>query len=152
MIRYAAGIVAALPVIGGLLLLVGADPLVAYRTILSSSLGSPGSVGQTLNKATPLILGAVGVAFAMRGGLLNVGVDGQIYLGAICATGVAYLLGAGAPAALVIPAVLLAGVLGGLLAVLPAGLLRAVWGVNEIFVTVMLNFVFFQLTDYSSHS
>ena len=148
MTRYAAAILVALLVIGGLLLVVGADPLVAYRTILSSSLGSPGSLGQTLNKATPLILGAVGVAFAMRGGLLNVGVDGQIYLGAICATGVAYLLGARAPAAFALPAVLLAGVLGGLLAVLPAGLLRAFWGVNEIFVTVMLNFVFFELTDY----
>ncbi|MGI9148832.1 MAG: ABC transporter permease [Chloroflexota bacterium] len=147
-LRYAVALMVALVLVGALLALVGADPLLAYATMVRASLGSLGSVGQTLNKATPLILGALGVAFALRGGFLNVGVDGQIYLGAICATGMAFLLGGQAPAALALPLVLLAGVLGGLLAVLPAALLRAVWGVNEIFVTVMLNFVFIELTDY----
>ncbi len=142
---YGVGLALALALIGLLLALIGADPAVAYGTILGSSLGSPGGIGQTLNKATPLILGGVGVTLAMRGGLLNVGVDGQIYLGAIAATGVAFALGS---SPLALPAVLLAGVLGGAVAVLPAGLLRAAWGVNEIFVTVMLNFVLFQLTDY----
>jgi len=145
---YAAAILAALVLIAILLLLAGANPLVAYGTILRSSLGSLGGFGQTLNKATPLVLGALAVAFAMRGGFLNVGVDGQIYLGAICATGVAFALGTGAPALLAVPLVLLAGVAGGALAALPAALLRAVWGVNEIFVTVMLNFIFLLLADY----
>src|SRR5215211_9243766 len=92
---YAAAILTALVLIAILLLLAGANPLVAYGTILRSSLGSPGGFGQSLNKATPLALGALAVAFAMRGGFLNVGVDGQIYLGAICATGLAFLLGSG---------------------------------------------------------
>ena len=147
-LRYLAAVLVALVLIGVLLLAVGADPLAAYGTILRSSLGSVGGVGQTLNKATPLILGALGVALAMRGGFLNVGVDGQLYLGAICATGVAFLLGGQVPAGLALPAVLVAGVAGGVLAILPAALLRAAWGVNEIFVTVMLNFVFLELTDY----
>ena len=147
-LRYAAAILFALLVIGLLLALVGADPLVAYATILRASLGTLGGFGQTLNKATPLVLGALGVALAMRGGFLNVGVDGQIYLGAMCATGVAYLLGPQTPAGLALPAVLLAGIGGGSLAVLPAALLRAAWGVSEIFVTVMLNFVFIELTDF----
>jgi len=119
-LRYAAALIVALLLVGALLLAVGADPLLAYATIIRASLGSLGSIGQTLNKATPLILGALGVAFAMRGGFLNVGVDGQIYVGAICATGMAFLLGGQAPAGLVLPVVLLAGVSGGLLAVLPA--------------------------------
>jgi simple sugar transport system permease protein len=147
-VRYLVAVAVALVLIGLLLLVVGADPLVAYGTILRSSLGSLGGVGQTLNKATPLILGALGVALAMRGGFLNVGVDGQLYLGAICATGVAFLLGGQVPAAVALPAVLLAGVAGGALAILPAALLRAAWGISEIFVTVMLNFVFLELTDY----
>lgn len=147
---YSAALSVALLLIGALLLLVGADPLASYGTILRSSLGSPGSLGQTLNKATPLILGALAVAFAMRGGYLNVGVDGQIYLGAICATGVAFLLSATTPPALGIPLALLAGLAGGALAALPAALLRAYWGVNEIFVTVMLNFIFMYFADYLS--
>lgn len=147
-VRYGAATLIALLVIATLLVAVGADPLMAFGAILRSSLGSIGGIGQTLNKATPLILGAVGVAFAMRGGFLNVGVDGQIYVGAIFATGLAFLFGSAAPAVVAIPAALLAGVAGGALAALPAAILRAAWNVNEIFVTVMLNFVFIQLTDY----
>lgn len=145
---YSAALVVALLVIGVLLQLVGADPVASYGTILRSSLGSLGSFGQTLNKATPLILGALAVAFAMRGGYLNVGVDGQIYLGAICATGAAFLLGTTMASVVGVPLVLMAGVVGGTLAALPAALLRAYWGVNEIFVTVMLNFIFMQFADY----
>jgi len=145
---YVAAIAVALLLIAFILLLVGSNPLVAYGTILGSSLGSLGGIGQTLNKASPLILGALAVAFAMRGGFLNVGVDGQIYLGAICATGLAFALGSAVPAAVALPLLLLAGVVGGALAALPAALFRAWWGVNEIFVTVMLNFVFYNLADY----
>jgi ABC-type uncharacterized transport system permease subunit len=145
---YAAALGVALVLIAVLLLLAGANPLVAYGTILRSALGSLGGFAQTLNKATPLILGALAAAFAMRGGFLNIGIDGQIYMGAICATGVAFALGSGAPAAVAIPLVLAAGLVGGTLAVLPAALLRAAWGVNEIFVTVMTNFLCLYLTDY----
>lgn len=144
---YAIALAAALAIIALLLLAVGADPLIAYGTILHSSLGSVGSIGQTLNKITPLTLGALAVAFALRAGLLNVGVDGQIYLGAIAATGAAYLL-AGAPGSLAVPLVILAGLAGGALAAFPAAILRSAWGVNEIFVTVMLNFIFTYLADY----
>lgn len=138
----------ALGIIGLLLLLAGADPIVAFGTIINASLGSVGGFGQTLNRATPLILGALAVAFAMRGGFLNVGVDGQIYLGAIFATGVGLLISRDTSPLLGIPLVLLAGVMGGLVAVLPAAVLRAYLGVNEIFVTVMLNFVFAYLVEY----
>ncbi len=148
LVSYGLAILVALVLIGALLVLAGADPFAAYGTILRSSLGSPGGFGQTLNKATPLILGALAVAFGMRGGFLNVGVDGQIYLGAIVGTGVAFALGSGVAPWVAVPLVLLGGVVGGFVAMLPAAFLRAVWGVNEIFVTVMLNFVFIQLTDY----
>jgi len=145
---YLAAVLGALVVAGLLLILIGADPLAALGTIFSASLGSLGGLGQTLNRATPLILGALAVAFAARAGLLNVGVDGQIYLGAICATGVGLLLTRDTPALVAVPLVLAAGFVGGALAVLPAAALRAYWGVNEIFVTVMLNFIFQYLAEY----
>jgi ABC-type uncharacterized transport system permease subunit len=140
-------------VAGGLLLAgatlaaLGVDPMAAYAAILDASLGSVGGLGQTLSKASPLLLGALAVTFAMRGGYLNIGVDGQLSLGAVLAVGLAFWLPSW-PAPLLLPLALVAGVVGGLLAVLPAALLRARWGVSEIFVTVMLNFVIAQLVDY----
>src|SRR5581483_9607119 len=81
----------------------------------------------------------------------NIGVDGQMYAGAIAATAVAFgLAGSGLPAPAVLPAVLLAGTLGGAALGAVPGALRARWGVNEIFVTVMLNFVAYYLTEFLS--
>jgi simple sugar transport system permease protein len=125
------------------------DVLVAFRTIVSSSLGSLGGIGQTLNKISPLLLGSTAVMLGQRGGFFNIGVDGQIYLGAICATAVAFALGGLAlPSVAMLPGVLLAGALGGALFGAVPGALRARWGVSEIFVTVMLNFVAYYLTEY----
>jgi simple sugar transport system permease protein len=127
------------------------DVLVAFRTIVTSSLGSWSGIAQTLNKICPLLLCSVAVMLGMRGGFFNIGVDGQIYLGAIAATGLGFALaGTGLPGAVMVPAVLLAGTLGGAAFGAIPGALRARWGVNEIFVTVMLNFVAYYLTEYLS--
>src|SRR3712207_6344138 len=120
----------ALLVLGAFLAVLGVDPLRAYAAILQSSLGSLGGFAQTLNKTAPLLLGGLAVALASRGGFLNIGIDGQIYLGALAATGLAFQLG-GWPWGLAVPAVLVAGLVGGAILALPAGLLRAHWGVNE---------------------
>lgn len=130
---------------------MGGDVLVAFRTILGSSLGSLGGIAQTLNKISPLLLGSTAVMLGLRGGFVNIGVDGQIYAGAILTTALAFgLAGVGLPAAILVPAVLGAGILGGaIFGAIPGGL-RARWGVNEIFVTVMLNFVAYYLTEYLS--
>ena len=90
------------------------DVLVAFRTILSSSLGSLGGIAQTLNKVSPILLGSTAVMLARRGGFFNIGVDGQIYAGAIATTGLAFLAaGWGLPRGVLLPAVLLAGIIGG---------------------------------------
>ena len=125
------------------------DVLVAFRTIVTSSLGSLGGIGQTLNKISPLLLGSTAVMLGQRGGFFNIGVDGQIYVGAICATAIAFALGGLAlPALAMLPVVMLAGFAGGALFGAVPGALRARWGVSEIFVTVMLNFVAYYLTEY----
>ena len=125
------------------------DVLVAFRTILSSSLGSLGGIAQTLNKISPILLGSTAVMLARRAGFFNIGVDGQIYLGAIATTGLAFVLaGWNLPPPVLLPGVLAAGIVGGAAFGAVPGLLRARWGVNEIFVTVMLNFIAFYLTDY----
>lgn len=119
----------------------------AYRTFLWSSLGTAGGFAQTLNKTCPLLLGGLAVGLALRAGYFNIGVDGQIYAGAIAATGVALALeSVGNPA--LAPFAVVVGVLGGAAFAAIPGALRAWWSVNEIFVTVMLNFVAAFLTEY----
>lgn len=130
------------------ILALGRDPVLAYRAALNDSLGSLGGLGQTLNRMTPLLLASLTFSLGMHAGLFNVGMDGQIYAGAILATGVGLWLGEGASPWVALPAVLVAGMVGGLLWAVPPALLRVRWGVNEIFSTVMLNFVALFLVEY----
>lgn len=146
---YLAAIALAAAVSAGFIMAMGGDVVLAFRTVLTSSLGSVGGLAQTLNKISPLLLGSTAVMLARRGGFFNIGVDGQMYAGAIATTGVAFGLGtAGLPAAAFVPVVLVAGFAGGAALGAVPGALRARWGVNEIFVTVMLNFVAYYLTEY----
>src|SRR5262249_21892092 len=87
---------------------------IAFQTIFVSSLGSLGGIAQTLNKLCPILLGSTAVMLAYRGGFFNIGVDGQIYVGAIVTTGIAFLVaGWNLPSVLLLPAVLAGGLLGG---------------------------------------
>lgn len=148
-LTYLAAVALAALVSALFILAMRGDVLVAFRTILSSSLGSVGGIAQTLNKTSPILLGSTAVMLARRGGFFNIGVDGQIYVGAIAATGFAFLAADWSlPRAVLLPAVLVAGLVGGAVFGAVPGMLRARWGVSEIFVTVMLNFVAFYLTDY----
>jgi general nucleoside transport system permease protein len=148
-VTYLAAIALATLVSALFVLAMRGNVLVAFGTILSSSLGSVGGIAQTLNKVSPILLGSVAVMLARRGGFFNIGVDGQIYVGAIATTALAFLLAPwNLPQLALLPAVLVGGIVGGALFGALPGALRARWGVSEIFVTVMLNFVAFYLTDY----
>ncbi|MGQ0572347.1 MAG: ABC transporter permease [Armatimonadota bacterium] len=146
---YVLAVAAAAVIIGVFIALLGGNVATAYATIVSASFGSIGGLAQTLNKATPLILGSLAVVAGMRGGFVNIGVDGQIYAGAIAATGAAFALAdAGLAQGIMVPLVLLAGFAGGMTLALIAAVLRAGFGVSEIFVTVMLNFVALFFTEF----
>jgi simple sugar transport system permease protein len=127
--------------------LLGEDPGSAIATMITASLGSPAAIAQTLSRSTPLLIGAVAVALALRAGYFNIGVDGQIYAGAIAATGVGLVIG-DVPTGLGVLSVLIAGLLGGALVGSIPAWLRARWGVSEIFVTVMLNFIVYYFAEY----
>jgi simple sugar transport system permease protein len=129
----------------------GGGILFAYKSMWAASFGSMIGFGQMLNKLTPLLFGALAVAVGTKGGVYNIGVDGQIYLGAVFATGIGFMLAdLPIPGPLMILIVLLAGAIGGGLFAGIAGFLRAVYNVNEIFTTVMLNFLATFLVDYLS--
>ncbi|MEZ4732478.1 MAG: ABC transporter permease [Caldilineaceae bacterium] len=129
--------------IGGLLLaLTGANPWQVYRRMAITAFGSAYGWSDTTIKATPLLLAGLGVAFAFRMRLWNIGAEGQLFLGAFMATGVAlHWLPAETPKPLMLTAMAVAGFVGGALWGLIPGLLKARLNVNEIITSLMLNYV-----------
>ncbi len=129
---------AAFVVGAGLLVLAGADPLVAYRPLLLGAFSSRYGLTETLVKATPLLLVGLGIAVAFRGGILNIGAEGQLILGTIATTWVV-LAFKGLPGPLLLLLALAAGFLGGALWGAVPGVLKAKIGANEILITIMMN-------------
>ncbi|HEY4348834.1 MAG TPA: ABC transporter permease [Gaiellaceae bacterium] len=132
------------------------NPLHAYRQLFEYGFIHNGALGQTLVTATPLAFTGLAAAAAFRMRLFNIGAEGQLYLGAICAdaTGL-YLGGSGGPSPFVIAAMVVAGCAGGAAWSLVPGVLRAFFKTNEIITSLMLNYVAGYLLTYlifDSHS
>jgi ABC-type uncharacterized transport system permease subunit len=122
-----------------ILVAVGASPWEAYRNILSGAFESPQKVADVVAACVPLILCGIGMSITFTAGQWNVGVEGQIILGAIFATWIARdLLWPQGP---VLTLMLLAGMLGGALWGALAGLLKVYGKVHEIFGGLGLNYV-----------
>ena len=139
-LRYAATAALALLLFGLILLLAGRDPLLAYRDILTSTLGSAYGLSEVFVAMAPLLLTALAVALPSRLGLINVGGEGQLYMGALFATWAALRM-SHLPPWLLLPLMLLLGMLGGGLWALLPGILRARGIVNETITTLLLNAV-----------
>jgi len=137
----------ALTVIGIVFLTLGIDPFFAYRRILGGAFGSLYSLSETVTKAIPLILAGVGLTLAFRARFWNIGAEGQLLVGAICGTGLALAL-PDWPRAVLLPAMFLAGFLGGAVWGLIPALLRVRWQVNEVITTLMLVYIAEKLVRY----
>ena len=136
-------LVVALLISGGVIAFVGGDPIRSYVHIVGAAFGSVGVISDTLVKATPLLLTGLACTLAFRMRLWNIGAEGQLLLGAWGASAVVLfpLLPAGTPGWIVIPAMMLAGAAAGAVWGLIPGVLKALLGVNEIIVTLMLNYI-----------
>ncbi len=133
-------------VCGLIVALSGGDPAEALVALVVGAFGSAEGVASTLMKATPLMLVGLGVAFALRAGLFNIGGEGQLYVGGGAAAAVGAWLNL--PWAFHLPLTLLAGACaGGVWGAIP-GWLKARRGVHEVINTIMLNYVAIYLTDY----
>jgi simple sugar transport system permease protein len=142
-------IVLALLVGAVLLWFAGANPWLVYRTMAELAFGSAYAWSDTTIKATPLILAALGVSIAFRMRLWNIGAEGQIFLGAFMATGVAlFWLPPETPKPLMLTAMALAGFAGGAFWGFIPGVLKAKLNVNEIITTLMLNYVAILWNNY----
>ena len=124
-----------------ILLIAGAPPLAAYYHILKGSVGSWVKFSHVIKAWIPLTLCACGLLYTFRIGLWNIGIEGQMMMGAIFATAALRIgVGGSAPSA-TLGLALLASIVGGGTWALIAGFLKTKGGVNEIFAGLVLNFV-----------
>ena len=135
-------------VLGAIIItLIGGDALLAYRGLYEGAVGRPESISESLVWSTPYILGGLAVALAFKAGLFNIGAEGQIAVGALCAVFVGYAV-TFLPGPLHVLAAIAAGCLGGALWGFIPGVLKARTGAHEVITTIMLNYVAIQMTSY----
>lgn len=144
--RAALGVILALAVFALFLAATGHNPAAALIDAWGGVIGSAYGLSQVGATMIPLILTALATAVPTRAGLVNVGGEGQLYLGALAATGVALFFPASHPL-LMLPAMALAGCAGGGLWAGAAALLRRWRSVNEVISTLLANYVAILLVD-----
>jgi simple sugar transport system permease protein len=124
--------------------LLGKDPVRGLQMFFWEPLKSSYALGELVVKATPLLLIALGLAVCFRSNVWNIGAEGQYIIGAVCASGVALLAEKDTGSWMVV-AVILAGVLGGMVWAGITALLRDRFNANEILVSLMMVYVAVQL-------
>lgn len=127
-------------VVAVIILMLDKNPIAVFSTMFQGAFGSSNALGETLLKSTTLIFTGLSYAFAAKCGLVNIGIEGQLYLGALGST-IAGIYITGLPSIIHIPVCLIAGfafgaVWGGIVA-----FLKNRFGSNEVITTVMMNYV-----------
>ena len=146
MVRAILGIFLAFVAFGIFLAIIGRDPFESYADVFEGSLGSTVGLSEVGVRMIPFVLTGLAAAIPARVGLINVGGEGQLYLGAWSATGVALYSGIG-QIWIMIPAMALAGFIGGGLWAGVAIFLRHWRGVNEVITTLLSNYVAIQFVN-----
>lgn len=139
-IRYLVIFVVAFVLFGLILWLAGKDPLEAIQDTLVYTMGTPTGFSEVIVKMIPLLFTAIAVALPARVGLINVGAEGQLYIGALFAA-IAALAFPQLPAWILLPLMGLAGLVGGALWAFIPVFLRARGLVNETITTLLMNYV-----------
>ena len=124
-----------------LILLIGESPVEGFSALIYGAFGSPVSVANTVSKMIPLVFTGLSVAISARCGMLNIGAEGQLNLGAMATALIGLVLG-NVPPFLAVIVCIFAGFLGGMLGGLSAGVMKSRFGVSEVIAAIMLNYVF----------
>lgn len=142
-----AGVVAGLGIGALLILIAGANPFAAYAVMFHGAFGGPRQIEETLLKTAPLLLMGLGLTAAFRARVWNIGGEGQYYIGALIGGTIALTFPTW-PRPLLIAAMLIGGVVGGMLWATIAGLLKVRRGMSEIISTLMLNYIAILFMQY----
>jgi simple sugar transport system permease protein len=133
-------------VLGGIIIaLVKGNPFLAYYGLIQGSFGSAKALSETAVWATPYIIAGLAVALAFKGGLFNIGAEGQLAVGAVFAALIGYglpqWLGRDIPTIIHLPLAILIGMLMGALWAAIVGFLKAYTGGHEVINTIMMNYI-----------
>ena len=133
-------------ILGGIIIFsVRGNPFLAYYGLIQGSFGSTRALSETAVWATPYIFAGLAVALAFKGGLFNIGAEGQLAIGAVVAALIGYALpewlGADIPAIIHLPLAVLFGMAGGAFWAAIVGFLKAYTGGHEVINTIMMNYI-----------
>lgn len=150
----ALAVVFALVLFSGVFLLDNVNPLVGYREIFAYGFFNLRGLVPTFSRFIFLLLATIAFVLPYRAGLWNIGMTGQLYMGSLAAFGVVmasggqFSRGAELEPWIFVPLMMLAAAAAGGLYAGIAGLLRGRWNVNEIVVTMIMNFIAFWLVSH----
>ncbi|MCI0520385.1 MAG: ABC transporter permease [Chloroflexi bacterium] len=137
---------------GAIIAWAGGDPFRAYLGLVQGSFGSLQAISETTVWATPYIFAGLAVALAFRGGLFNIGAEGQLAFGAVTAAWVGYalprFLGLNIPGFIHLLLIILLGMAAGALWGAIPGWLKARTGAHEVINTIMMNYVALNIVSY----
>ncbi|MEA2065602.1 MAG: ABC transporter permease [Thermotogota bacterium] len=130
----------ALAIASIVIILIGKNPIYAYRVMVVGAFGGAEQLANTIVKMTPLVLTGLAVGFGFRAGIFNIGAEGQMAMGALIGSMIAMNVGF-LPPFLSIPLALIFGMLAGAIWASIAGFLKAFTGAHEVISTIMLNWI-----------
>jgi general nucleoside transport system permease protein len=138
----------ALLVAAGVVLLVGFEPVQVLSLLIKGAFGSQAGISYTLYYATTFVFTGLAVAVAYHGGLFNIGAEGQAIMGGLGAGLVALAYSAALPAWLMLPLMVLAAAVFGMVWAAVPGALQAWRGSHIVITTIMFNFIAAALLSY----
>lgn len=135
-------------VIGALIIVAtGASVPKAYSGLFVGAFGNARAIANTLVESTPYIFAGLAVALGFKGGMFNIGVEGQLAMGSMAAAVAGFSI-TGLPLVIHLPLTIIIGMLGGAAWGAIPGWLRAKTGAHEVITTIMMNYIAIRLTDY----
>ncbi len=134
-----------------LIFATGNNPVVIYAALIRGSCGSMFAIASSIRWTVPLIFAGVAASIAFKGGVFNMGVEGQMYMGGLAAAivGISFTE---LPGYILIPLMLLTSMVVGMLWALPPILAKLYFGSSEVVPCMMLNYVAMYLTDFLVHN
>ena len=140
-------------VLGGIIIIsVGGNPFLAYYGLIQGSFGSAKALSETAVWATPFIFAGLAVALAFKGGLFNIGAEGQLALGATFSALIGYALpewlGYDIPLIIHLPLTIILGMTAGAIWAAIVGFLKAYTGGHEVINTIMMNYIALNTISY----
>lgn len=128
-------------IVGAILIAgIGGNPVEAYMYLFRGAFGNTSNIGETIVKAIPLIFTGLAATFAYKCGVFNLGAQGQFVMGAIVSLWISTTLKGVSGVSLILISLTLGAVAGGVWGAIP-GILKITRGLNEIIVSIMLNYV-----------